>query len=211
MTTKRFLPTRALVFALVATSAVLIAGVTTARASVEIGKPAPGFTLSTADGKEISLDGLRGKYVVLEWLNHGCPYVRKHYDSDNMQALQRKLTEKGVVWLSIISSAPGKQGHSTPEQALADAVAKKATPTAILLDESGTVGRLYGAATTPHMFVIDPTGALIYMGAIDDQPSFAAESLADAKNYVQLALEEAMGGKPVSTPATKPYGCSVKY
>lgn len=204
-------PTKTALLALTFTYASLLLAVPSALASVEIGKPAPAFTLPSADGKEVSLESQRGKFVVLEWLNHGCPYVRKHYDSDNMQSLQRKFTGKGVVWLSIISSAPGKQGHSTPEQALADVAAKNAKPTAVLLDESGTVGRSYGAATTPHMFVIDPTGALVYMGAIDDQPSFAAESISGAKNFVQQALDEAMASKTVSTPATKPYGCSVKY
>jgi peroxiredoxin len=211
MTTNVTAPTKTLLVALTLACASACTSVPSASANVEIGKPAPAFTLPSADGKEVSLESQRGKFVVLEWLNHGCPYVRKHYDSDNMQSLQRKLTEKGVVWLSIISSAPGKQGHSTPAQALADATAKGAKPTAVLLDESGTVGRLYGAATTPHMFVIDPTGALVYMGAIDDQPSFAAESITGAKNFVQQALDEAMASKTVSTPATKPYGCSVKY
>jgi len=201
----------ALLLTIVAISMLACLPATSARADVEIGKPAPAFTLPSADGKEVSLESQRGKFVVLEWLNHGCPYVRKHYESDNMQRLQRKFTERGVVWLSIISSAPGKQGHSTPEQALADAKEKGAKPTAVLLDESGTIGRTYGAATTPHMFVIDPTGALVYMGAIDDQPSFAAESLSGAKNFVELALEEVMAGKIVSLPATKPYGCAVKY
>jgi peroxiredoxin len=182
-----------------------------AHADVEIGKPVPAFTLPSADGREVSLAAQRGKFVVLEWLNHGCPYVRKHYDSGNMQRLQSELTQKGVVWLSIISSAPGKQGHSTAEQAEADIAAKGAKPTAVLLDETGAVGRLYGAATTPHMFVIDPAGVLIYMGAIDDQPSFEAESVVGAKNWVRVALEDAMAGKAVSNPATKPYGCSVKY
>lgn len=202
---------RSLLVLVAATAILACLPSTSARAGVEIGRPTPAFTLPSADGKEVALDGQRGKFVVLEWLNHGCPYVRKHYDSDNMQRLQRKFTERGVVWLSIISSAPGKQGYSTPEQALADAKAKGAKPTAVLLDESGTVGRAYGAATTPHIFVIDPTGALVYMGAIDDQPSFAAESLSGAKNFVELALEEVMTGKIVSIPATKPYGCSVKY
>lgn len=182
-----------------------------AYADAEIGKPAPEFTLPSAAGAEVSLASERGKFVVLEWLNHGCPYVRKHYDSGNMQRLQSDLAQKGVVWLSIISSAPGKQGHSTPAQASADATAKGAKPTAVLLDESGAVGRSYGAATTPHMFVIDPSGVLIYMGAIDDQATFEADSVANAKNWVKLALDEAMAGKPVSTPATKSYGCSVKY
>jgi hypothetical protein len=199
-----------LLFALaVAHAAGLVAS--SAHAAAEIGKAAPTFSLPGADGAEHSLESYRGKFIVLEWLNHGCPYVRKHYDSGNMQRLQKDLAEKGVVWLSIISSAPGKQGHSTPEQARADIAAKDAKPAAVLLDEAGTVGRLYGAATTPHMFVIDPSGVLIYLGAIDDQSSFAPESIAGANNWVKLAIDEALAGKPVSTPATKSYGCSVKY
>lgn len=202
---------RVTLFVVALSCANVAAAASSAHADIEIGKPAPAFALPSADGREVSLASQRGKFVVLEWLNHGCPYVRKHYDSGNMQRLQSELTGKGVVWLSIISSAPGKQGHSTPEQASADVVAKQAKPTAVLLDESGTVGHLYGAATTPHMFVVDPAGTLIYMGAIDDQPSFAPESLTNATNWVKLALEEAMAGKPVSHPATKSYGCSVKY
>jgi len=211
MTTKATPRTTALVFALALACASFAIAAASVQADVEIGKPAPAFTLPSAAGSDVSLASQQGKFVVLEWLNHGCPYVRKHYDSGNMQRLQSELTQKGVVWLSIISSAPGKQGHSTPERAQADMAAKGAKPTAVLLDETGAVGRLYGAATTPHMFVIDPAGVLIYMGAIDDQPSFEAESVAGAKNWVRLALEDAMAGKAVSNPATKPYGCSVKY
>jgi peroxiredoxin len=211
MTMKETPPMKSPLPALALVCVSLCAAAPSARADVEVGKSAPAFTLPSATGNEVSLASQRGKFVVLEWLNHGCPYVRKHYDSGNMQRLQSELTQKGVVWLSIISSALGKQGHSTPEQALADAAAKQAKSSAVLLDTNGMVGRSYGAATTPHMFVIDPSGVLIYMGAIDDQPSFEAESLSDAKNWVQAALDEAMAGKPVSTPATKPYGCSVKY
>jgi peroxiredoxin len=180
-------------------------------AAVTIGAPAPDFSVASASGATESLSAHRGKYVVLEWLNHDCPYVRKHYDNGNMQRLQKELTAKGVVWMSVISSAPGKQGHSTPTGALSDAQTKGATPTAILLDEKGDVGKLYGATTTPHMFVVDPDGTLIYMGAIDDRPSFDAASLDGATNWVEKALEEAMSGRPVTTSATKQYGCSVKY
>ena len=204
-------PTKTALLALLFPFASLLLAVPSVQASVEIGKPAPAFTLPSADGKEVSLESQRGKFVVLEWLNHGCPYVRKHYDSDNMQSLQRKFTGKGVVWLSIISSAPGKQGHSTPEQALADVAAKNAKPTAVLLDPAGAVGKLYGAKTTPHMFVIDDKGVLVYAGAIDDNPSSDAADAATAKNYVRAAYEEASAGKPVTTASTPPYGCGDKY
>lgn len=181
--------------------------------AVENGASAPDFTLPASEGGQITLSDYRGKYVVLEWLNHGCPFVKKHYDMDyqNMQALQREFTQEGVVWLSIISSAEGKQGFMTAEEANEAVREKKASPTAVLLDSSGKVGRLYGAKTTPHMFIIDPGGMLIYQGAIDDQSSFRTATLKKANNYVRLALNEAMAGKPVSRPVTTPYGCSVKY
>lgn len=180
-------------------------------AAAEVGKPAPDFTLTDSNGKTHRLADYKGKYVVLEWLNHGCPYVRKHYDGKNMQALQKTWTEKGVVWLSIISSAPGKQGYSTPEQADADAKKYGSAATAVLLDTDSKVGLAYGARTTPEMVLIDPEGVVIYQGAIDDQPTTDPASLKTAKNYVAQALQEAMAGKPVSVPQTKPYGCSVKY
>ena len=182
-----------------------------ARAAPEIGKPAPTFSAVGSDGKTYDLAALEGKFVVLEWLNHGCPYVKKHYGGGNMQALQKEYTAKGVVWLSVISSAPGKQGHATAEQANAAVKEHGAHPTAVLLDESGAVGRLYDAKTTPHMFIIDSSGTLVYAGAIDDQPSFESESLAGATSYLRAALDEAMAGKPVTVASTKAYGCSVKY
>lgn len=182
-----------------------------AAAAPTVGQPAPAFSLPGSDGATHSLEEYRGKYVVLEWLNHGCPYVKKHYNTDNMQNLQKEMTGKDVVWLSIISSAPGKQGYSTPEEAQAEAKERSAHPTAILLDPDGKVGTLYEAKTTPHMFVIGPDGSLLYKGAIDDKPSFWKSSVAGAKNYVRQALNESMEGKPVSEPVTTPYGCSVKY
>lgn len=182
-----------------------------AEAAPQIGEPAPDFTAMGADGKSHSLSDYRGKYVVLEWLNHECPYVKKHYDTKNMQGLQMEMTGKDAVWLSINSSAPGKQGHTTPEQANAKSETTGAKPTQVILDPDGTIGRLYDAKTTPHMFVVDPDGELIYRGAIDDQPSFDKASVADAKNYVRQGTAEAMAGDEVSEPATKPYGCSVKY
>ena len=196
---------------LLAAAAIVVAVAPVRAAAPEVGKPAPAFSAVGSDGKTYDLVSLKGKFVVLEWLNHGCPYVKKHYGGGNMQALQKEYTAKGVVWLSVISSAPGKQGHSTADQANAAATEHGAHPTAVLLDESGAVGRLYDAKTTPHMFVIDPNGTLVYAGAIDDQPSFESDSLAGAKSYVRAALDEAMAGKPVTVASTKAYGCSVKY
>lgn len=176
-----------------------------------IGKAAPAFTGVDSNGKSHTLSDFKGKYVVLEWLNHGCPYVRKHYDGQNMQGLQKEFTGKDVVWLSIISSAEGKQGYSTPEKANADVKENGASPTAVLIDPKGEIGRLYGAKTTPHMFVIDPAGNVIYKGAIDSVKSADKDDVAGATNYVRAALTEAMAGKPVSQAVTTAYGCSVKY
>ena len=189
----------------------LVSAAGNSQAAVETGAAAPDFTLSDADNMTKSLSDYAGKYVVLEWLNHECPFVRKHYDSNNMQGLQEEFTQKGVVWLSIISSAPGKQGHCTAEEASELKEQKAAHPTAVLLDSDGTVGKLYGAKTTPHMFIVDPDGTLIYQGAIDDVPSADPADIAEATNYVRLALSQSMAGEEVSNPSTKSYGCSVKY
>lgn len=176
-----------------------------------IGKAAPEFKAVDTYGKTHSLSQYRGKWVVLEWLNHECPYVRKHYGGNAMQALQKKYAEKGVIWLSIVSSAPGNQGHFPNDKANALTKEKGAAPHAVLIDESGTVGRMYDARTTPHMFVINPQGTLVYMGGIDDKPSARASDLEGARPHVDMALQEAMAGKPVSVPTSQPYGCSVKY
>lgn len=176
-----------------------------------VGKPSPNFTATDSDGKSHSLSDYKGKVVVLEWLNHGCPYVKKHYNSGNMQKLQKTYAEKGVVWLSIISSAPGKQGYSTPEEANETIKQKQAFPTALLIDPDGIVGKLYDAKTTPHMYIINSDGVLVYNGAIDDIRSANVDDIAKAKNYVQLALDEILAGKEVSTKTSRPYGCSVKY
>ena len=176
-----------------------------------VGKAAPEFTAVDTYGKSHALSQYRGKWVVLEWLNHGCPYVRKHYNGNAMQALQKKYADKGVVWLSIVSSAPGKQGHHSNDEANALTKEKGAAPHAVLVDESGTVGRMYDARTTPHMFVINPQGTLMYMGGIDDKPSARASDLQGARQHVDIALQEAMAGKPVSVPTSQPYGCNVKY
>jgi peroxiredoxin len=183
----------------------------TALAAPEVGKPAPGFTLTDCAGNEHSLSDFAGKVVVLEWVNHGCPFVVKHYASGNMQKLQADAADKGVVWLSICSSAPGKQGHMSAADANAkcDEVGSKAA--AYLLDEDGTVGQLYGARTTPEMCVINKEGILVYHGAIDDKPSTDQADIAGATNYVTAAIAEVLEGKPVTTASTKPYGCSVKY
>lgn len=179
--------------------------------AVETGQVAPDFSLQDIHGKPVSLTKLRGSFVVLEWINHGCPFVKKHYDSGNMQALQKEFTAKGVQWLSICSSAEGKQGHMKAVEWRKVAKEKGGAATAILLDDWGKVGTLYGAKTTPHMFIIDPKGLLIYQGAIDDTPSADPADVKGAVNYVRSALGEAMAGKPVSSSTTKPYGCGVKY
>jgi peroxiredoxin len=183
----------------------------TAALAVKVGSPAPGFTAVDVDGKQQKLSDFKGKYVVLEWHNQGCPYTRKHYESGNMQRLQKEWTAKGVVWLTVISSAPGTQGFVTPAQEKEYLTQMKAVPTDVLLDSAGTLGRLYDAKTTPHMFVIDPGGTLIYQGAIDDKPSSNQADVAGAKNYVDAALTSSLAGKPVNDAATPPYGCSVKY
>lgn len=175
------------------------------------GEPAPAFSLTDTNGKTHSLSDHQGKYVVLEWVNFGCPFVRKHYGADNMQKLQKEFTAKGVVWLSICSSAPGKEGNMPPEDWIKMEKENNAAPTAVLLDVDGKVGRAYGAKTTPHMFIIDPDGKLIYQGGIDSIPSAEKADIEKATNYVRLSLGEAMAGKPVSNPQTRPYGCGVKY
>jgi peroxiredoxin len=180
-------------------------------AAVESGEPAPDFTLKDSKGNPQKLSSYSGKFVVLEWLNPECPFVKKHYSAGNMQKLQKEYTAKGVVWLSIISSAPGKQGYRTGPQADADTKDKNASPTAVLLDPSGEVGQLYEAKTTPHMYVINPEGKLIYSGAIDSIRSANPEDCATATNYVRETLDAALSGKPVPTPETKSYGCSIKY
>jgi hypothetical protein len=176
-----------------------------------IGAPAPAFTATDTYGKTHSLAQHKGKYVVLEWVNHGCPWVRKWYGQGNMQALQKQFGEQGVVWYSIVSSAPGKQGHETRERHNAMAAERGAAPAAILVDEPGIIGRTYDARTTPHMYVIDPDGKLIYMGAISSNRANRPEAIEGARNHVVEALREAMAGQPVSVPSTQPYGCAVRY
>jgi len=179
--------------------------------AARVGDPAPDFTATDTNGKVHKLSEYQGKFVVLEWTNRGCPYTQKHYNSGNMQRLQREWTSRGVVWLTVISSAPGKQGYVTASEENAYLKQANAAPTAVLLDPAGTLGHLYDAKTTPHIFIINPKGALIYNGAIDDRPTTDVSDVNGAKNYATLALEEATSGKPVSNPTSRPYGCSVKY
>jgi hypothetical protein len=182
-----------------------------AAASIETGAPAPAFSAQDAHGQTRTLAEFAGRTLVLEWTNHGCPYVRKHYDSRNMQTLQQEATEAGVVWLQVISSAPGEQGHLDGPGALARVGMEGAHPTATLLDPSGALGHLYGARNTPHMFIIDGAGRLAYQGAIDDRPSARPATLEGATNYVRAALADLAAGRPVALAQTTPYGCGVKY
>ena len=180
-------------------------------AAAKVGDAAPEFTATASTGKTVRLADYRGKYVVLEWHNNGCPYVGKHYNSGNMQRLQKHWTGQGVVWFTILSSAPGKQGYATASEENDYLTKEQAAPTAALLDPSGDIGHLYDAKTSPQMVVINPQGVVIYSGAIDDKPTTDLQDVQGATNYVSLALEESMAGKPVKISATRPYGCSVKY
>lgn len=182
-----------------------------ALADAAVDRAAPEFSAITAEGKTLSLSSLRGKTVVLEWTNHECPFVRKHYESGNIPRLQKEATAAGVVWLQVISSAPGQQGFVDGATAIKVNTARGATPSHILLDPEGKIGRLYGAQTTPHIFVINAQGALVYKGGIDSIPSSHPDDIAKADNYVRAALAEVAAGKKVSNPSTRPYGCSVKY
>lgn len=179
-------------------------------AAPAVGEPAPDFVGTDSKGLSRALADYRGSTVVLEWTNHECPYTVKHYQSGAMQALQEEAATDGVVWFSIISSAPGTQGHVTANEADALTQSRNAAPTAVILDAQGAIARLYDAKTTPHMFVIDAAGDLVYMGAIDDQPSARGDP-AEAQNYVQMALSELAAGRPVAPASTQPYGCTIKY
>jgi peroxiredoxin len=179
--------------------------------SPAVGSAAPDFSVSDSKGKTQTVSQYKGKYVVLEWFNPECPFVKKHYGSGNMQKLQEEFTGKGVVWLTIDSSAPGMEGNLTAEQAEKKITEWKTKQTALLLDPDGKAGQTYGAKNTPHMFVINPEGKVIYAGAIDSKATPNAADIASSTNYVKVALEESLASKPVSTASTKPYGCSVKY
>ena len=182
-----------------------------AQAAPAVGQAAPAFSVADADGKTRSLADFKGKTVVLEWHNEGCPYVKKHYGAGAMQKLQKQATADGVVWLTVVSSAPNTQGYLAADAAKGWKTKYDAGSTALLLDPAGKVGHAYDAKTTPHMYVIDKGGNLAYMGAIDDKPVANPESLKGAKNYVSAALADLDAGRPVATPVTKAYGCSVKY
>jgi peroxiredoxin len=182
-----------------------------ANAASDLGKPAPLFTGTDSYGKSWSLADLKGKIVVLETTNHDCPYVGKHYRSGNMQAQQRDAAAKGVIWLTVAASAPGEQGYVTAQEANALTKSRNAAPAAVLLDPQGKIARAYGATVTPHMFVIDASGTLVYKGGIDSIVSTNVDDIPRAKQYVRLALDEVLAGKPVSNASTRPYGCSLKY
>lgn len=184
---------------------------TFANAEAVPGKPAPTFEVKDAQGKTHTLADSKGKWLVLEWFNKDCPYVKKHYESGNMQSLQKAYTEKGVTWLTVISSAKGKQGHLDPAGAVRVFKENKSATHAVLLDESGTMGRAYGAKTTPHMYVIDPKGNVVYAGGIDDNDSANPKVIPKSTNYVKAALDAAMADKKVEVSSARPYGCSVKY
>ena len=203
----------ALVAAALATAA-LTAGAliaSTAHAAVQNGFAAPAFAARDSDGKTRTLAEFAGKTIVLEWTNDGCPFTRKHYESGNMQSLQKVAAAEGVAWLTVISSAPGKQGYADAARANELTRTSGAAPTAVLLDPTGALGHLYGAKTTPHMFVIDPAGKVVYQGAIDSRATPSTADIAGAKNYVSLALNDLRAGRPVAIASTQPYGCSVKY
>src|SRR5262245_23660684 len=180
-------------------------------ATAKVGAPAPALSLPASTGKTMSLGDYRDKVVVLEWTNHECPYVRKHYESGNMQALQKETTGQGVIWLTVISSAPGTQGYVNAAEANELTGTRKAAPTAVVLDPKGSVGKMYGATNTPHMYVVDKAGVLAYAGAIDDKPTTRKSDIQGAQNYVRVALEAVTAGQPVKTPVTRAYGCTVKY
>lgn len=198
---------------LVATTvaAALALSASAALAVATVGQPAPAFTATDTSGKAVSLADFKGQHVVLEWVNPGCPYVAKHYGSANMQGTQKEATAKGVVWLTVNSTAAEHSDYKAPAALAQWMQAQKAAATATLMDADGKVGRAYGARTTPHMYIVDPRGVLVYAGAIDNKPSSNPADVATATNHVKVAIAEALAGKPVTQATTRPYGCSVKY
>jgi peroxiredoxin len=198
-------------FAQISVWILLLATAQVAMSAAKVGQPAPDFSGTASDGKSYHLADYRGKFVVLEWHNNGCPYTRKHYNSGNMQNLQKQWTARGVVWFTVISSAPGKQGYVNANDENTYMSKMGASPTAALLDPTGSIGHLYDAKTTPQMIVINPQGVVVYDGAIDNRPTSDLKDIQGATNYVTLALEQSLAGKNVDTAATRPYGCSVKY
>ena len=194
-----------------ATFATLGLAATSAAASATVGQGAPAFTVSDTRGKAVSLADFKGKHVVLEWVNPGCPFVVKHYSSANMQGTQKEATAKGVVWLTVSSTAPDASDYRKPADLASWMQGQKAAATATLMDDDGKVGKAYGARTTPHMYIVDPAGTLVYAGGIDDKPSSKASDIPTSRNHVKAALAETLAGKAVTQASTKPYGCSVKY
>jgi peroxiredoxin len=192
-------------------SALALSWFSSAVAAPAVGQPAPDFNLVSTDGKPVRLSDFRGRHVVLEWTNPGCPFVRKHYGAGNMQAVQKEAAAKGVAWLAINSTETGSVDYLKPASLAAWLVQHKATQTAILMDEEGLVGKVYGARTTPHMYIVGPRGTLLYAGGIDSIPSAKVDDIKIAVNYVRKGLTEALAGKAISAPVTQPYGCSVKY
>ena len=196
---------------LAAAAAASAAASTPLTAAVDTGRPAPDFAATDSRGRRHTLAEYRGKTVVLEWTNHECPYTAKHYATGNMQALQAAATDRGAIWLTVVSSRPGGQGYVEAAEADRLTQSRSARPTGVVLDPDGRLGRLYGASTTPHMFVIDRAGLLVYMGAIDDRPTASHASVKGARNYVREALDALAAGRPIAVASTRPYGCSVKY
>jgi peroxiredoxin len=193
------------------TAAALALAATASFAAATIGQPAPAFTATDVNGKAVSLADFKGKHVVLEWTNPGCPFVVKHYGAGNMQATQKDATAQGVVWLTINSTSTDAGDYKAPPALASWMAGQKAAPSATLMDADGKVGKAYGARTTPHMYVVNPAGLLVYAGGIDNKPSSNPADIPGATNYVKQALAESLAGKPVSAASTRPYGCSVKY
>ena len=202
---------RSVVHAALAATTLAFAAAPAAFAAAAVGQPAPDFTVKDATGKTVKLSDYKGKHVVLEWTNPGCPFVQKHYNSGNMPATQKEAMSKGVVWLSVNSTEKAASDYLEPAKLTAWAKDKQSVHTAMLMDEEGTVGKAYGARTTPHMYIVNPQGVLVYAGGIDSIASARVEDIKTATNYVRQGLDETLAGKPVSQANTRPYGCSIKY
>jgi peroxiredoxin len=207
--TRPLLQRRTALLTAVTACAALLAG--TAQAAAAVGQPAPAFTLTDTSGKTRTLAEFKGKTVVLEWTNPGCPFVRKHYDSANLPGLQKEFTGKDVVWLAVNSTEKAASDYLAPAQLASWIQGKSGAPTATLMDEEGTVGKAYGARTTPHMYIVNPQGTLVYAGGIDSIASARVSDIQTATNYVRQGLNEALAGKPISQAQTQPYGCTIKY
>lgn len=194
-----------------AAAALTLASIATAQAAPDVGAPAPAFTAVTASGETLALQDLEGKTVILEWTNHQCPFVSKHYGSGNMQALQQEMADEDLVWLQVISSAPGRQGYVEADKAIRLNEERQAAPSDVLMDPEGSIGRAYAARVTPHMYIIDPEGTLLYMGGIDSIASANPADIDEATNYVREAMSAIAAGEAVPNPVTRAYGCTIKY